>query len=547
MASLRPRILGCVLLLSSLFAIGRQVSAANPRTEKEARLLDKKAMDEDYLGTAFTRAQDRLSTAITRCGIDRCGVGLRAQLRRDLGVVLVGGQVDRAQGIKMFAEAIALEPQIALDPDVRTKDIDAAWAQARNGGTGGGTGSNGGGAAIRGDFRHSPPTEQVVSTPLPLYAEYPGTDRVVKVVAKYKAAGMTEFRTVALKAAETGPGFSVLLPCADMQEGPLEYYLQGFNANNDPVASSGDPAHTFKVAVKKTISSEAPHLPGMAPPAQCSGRDDCPPDFPGCKQDKKSTGASCDADNDCASNSCTANKCVVPPVDESYPHFWFGVEGTFDVVSLPGATDVCAIHTDDKSVDPSSGLPVNTKGYYCVNNGVDFPSRTSLTDAMALKLGTADRVAGGFAPGSVHILASLDYALTSHLLLGGRFGYVANTYPGAAATAFAPIHVEARATFVIGPGGVGRPGPEGYVYLGGGVAPADAKVQVNVVVNNVGSQTVDAWNVEGPGLRHRRLRLPRAVHASHTALLLGPRVSLALGGATATPVIGPDVQFQVGF
>jgi hypothetical protein len=545
-ASLRARILGCVLLIVSLLSLvlAPRAFASNPRVEKEARLLDKKAMDEDYLGTAFTKAQDRLSTAITRCGVDKCSVALRAQLRRDLGVVLVGGQVDRTQGIKMFADAIALEPQIALDPDVRTREIDAAWAQAK-----GGTSSGVGNAAlpINGDFRHSPPAEQVVNTPLPLYAEYVGAEKVAKVVARYKAAGMTEFHTVTLKPAETGPGLSALVPCADMQEGPLEYYLQGSNANGDPVAAtSGGPAHPFTVAVKKAIAGEAPHLPGMAPPAQCAGREDCPPDFPGCKQDKKPVGAACQADNECSTSSCDASKCVAKDTDDSFPRFWFGVEGTFDLVTLPGAIDVCAIDTNDKTMDPSSGLPLNSKGYYCVSNGADFPSRTNLTSAQSLVVGSADRVAGGFAPGSVHILASLDYALTRHLLIGGRLGYVANTYPGTAATSFAPIHAEARATFVIGPGGVGRTGPSAYVYLGGGVAPEDAKVQVNVVVTSVGSQTVDAWNVEGPGFVGAGLGF-REQFTKHAAFLVGPRAALALGGATATAVIGPDVQFQLGF
>lgn len=543
MAFLHARARILVFLLVSLLVVPRAF-AANPRVEKEARLLDKKAMDEDYLGTAFTKAQDRLSTAITRCGFDKCSVALRAQLRRDLGVVLVGGQVDRTQGIKMFAEAIALEPQIALDPDVRTKEIDGAWAQATGGQTGGASNAA---LPINGDFRHAPPSEQEVNTPLPLYAEYVGAEKVVKVVAKYKATGMTDFQTVTLKPAESGPGLSALLPCTDMQEGPLEYYLQGFNANNEPVAAtSGGPAHTFRVAVKKAIAGDAPHLPGMAPPAQCTGHEDCPADFPGCKQDKKPVGATCHADSECSTSSCDGNKCAVPDTDDSYSRWWFGVEGTFDLVTLPGAVDVCAIDTNDKSMDASSGLPLNSKGYYCVSNGADFPSRTNLTSAQALKVGSADRVAGGFAPGSVHVMASLDYALTRHLLIGGRLGYVANTYPGSAATSFAPIHAEARATFVIGRGGVGRAGPQGYVYLGGGVAPQDAKVEVNVVVNSVGSQTVDAWNVEGPGFVGAGLGF-REQFSKHAALLLGPRVSLALGGATATPVIGPDVQFQLGF
>ena len=93
---------------------------------------------------------------------------------------------------------------------------------------------------------------------------------------------------------------------------------------------------------------------------------------------------------------------------------------------------------------------------------------------------------------------------------------------------------------------MGRVGPSGYGYLGAGVAPADAKVEVNVVVASVGSKTVDAWNVEGPAFVNAGFGF-REQFTKHAAFLLGPRISLALGGPTVTPVIGPDVQFQLGF
>jgi hypothetical protein len=114
--------------LSSLFVT--RPAFADAKTEATAKALQKKAMDEDYLATEFAKAAEKLEKAVAACGTDKCSPAVRAQLHRDLGVVQIGGQIDKEKGIGNFVAAIKLDPATALDPDLRTKDLDAAFAEA---------------------------------------------------------------------------------------------------------------------------------------------------------------------------------------------------------------------------------------------------------------------------------------------------------------------------------------------------------------------------------------------------------------------------------
>src|SRR5262249_53480389 len=86
---------------------------------------------------------------------------------------------------------------------------------------------------------------------------------------------------------------------------------QGFNAQNDPVATSGSRNKPFSVPIKESIAGAPPALPGQEPPKQCSLMQtaECPPDFPGCNA-KKGIGQDCDKDSQCTSNSCVGGKCA---------------------------------------------------------------------------------------------------------------------------------------------------------------------------------------------------------------------------------------------
>jgi hypothetical protein len=553
-----PRVASLVTLAACLLALvlvfwPRPALAQNKAVEAQARALDKKAMDDDYLATEFDKATDKINQAIAKCGTDKCGAALRAQLKRDLGVIQVAaGKKDAATA--SFAEAIKIDPNVQLDPDLKTKEVETAWddAKGRRGGGGGGAAASSGGGEPSGDFTHTSVGEQTIRTPVPVYVEYGGSESLAKVVVKYKGFGMTEWKQLELK--PLGKGFGAEIPCLDVLQGELQYYVQGFNAQNDPVATGGDRNNSYRVTIKRDkIVGDAPHLPGREPSRQCADTGDCPPDFPGCKKGGaaddtlKSEGADCEEDSECKSGVCTKSKtCAAEdePKVTKRAKVWIGVAGAWDLVILPSGDDVCLLN--------ASALPANAAGYYCTNSdGTDYPTRADKSQNDLIVLGKSDKVSGGLAPGNVRVMLTVDVAVTSNILIGARLGYVLNRYPGVSAgnegKTFAPVHAEGRLTYVFGKDALAKAGMAGYVYAAGGVAEFDAQVPVTVVEKGVnGGKSVQAWNIGGPGF----VSVGGGIRYAFTprfALQVGPRLNVALGGTSTLLTISPELGAAVGF
>jgi len=553
------------------FALSSTTSfAQNAKVEAAAKALQKKAMDEDYLATEFAKGQDKLDKALASCGTDKCSAGLRAALKRDLGVVQIGGQLDKEKGIGNFVEAMKLDPAIALDPDLRTKDLDAAWAEAKKRGGGGGAAAKPAPAAPTagqptGDFVHEPTPEQQVRTPVPIYAEYSGEEQLVKVIVRYKGFGMTDWKPLELK--KSGDkGWAALLPCADVQQGTTQYYIQGFNAANDPVAVGGDRNNAYKVKITTEKVAEPPHLPGQAAPTQCADTGDCPPNFPGCKKSTAAAGAAeptgkdggefCEEDTECKSRECKASKCTEPKKEGGYKKVWVGLSLGVDFQFVPSADDVCKL-----SSTKDGQLPLNSSNYYCVDrgNGSDYPLRQvpGVNDPRngendRLVGGLSDKVAGGAAFGNVRLMLAADYAITMNVLIGVRLGYVLNTYPGQAAKddgkSFPPIHAELRGTYLIGQDAITK-SIAPYAMVGAGVSTFEAAVKVSVVEQAPGGpkvpREVDAWHLAGPAF----VALgggARVAFSPRAALMAGLRLNLAFGNDFA-PSLGPELGVVFGF
>ena len=570
-------------------AVGLAVFSTTPaahaqgKAEGPAKALQKKAMEEDYLATDFAKAQDKLEKAIAQCGTANCSASLRSRLKRDLGVVQIGGGLDKEKGIANFVEAIKLDPTVSLDPDIKTKDLEAAFADAKKRAAGGGGGpatppANGGGAAApaaptgqpQGDFNHTPVPEQQVRTAIPVYVEYDGEEQLVRVLARYKGFGMSEWKPAELK--KMGEkGWGGLLPCADVQQGTTQYYIQGFDANNDPVATGGDRQNPYKVPVKTEPVAEPPHLPNAAPPTQCQDTGDCPPNFPGCKKPQpgastkveepagKDGGEFCEEDSECKSQRCTSdNKCAEYEGAKKGPKLWVGISGAFDYTFVPSANDVCRLKAD--------ATPMNDSNYYCTReDGSDYPLRPSDSNPSAAAENSAivpsneqgsDKVSGGGALGNIRLMLTLDYAVQPNVLLGARLGLVLNSYSGSEAEVdgkrFAvPIHLEVRATYLFGKDPLSKKGFAPYLMGGLGIGQFETKIPVQVVERAPEStppfrrKEVDAWHIAGPafltvGGGGRYAITPRF------AFMFGLRANLAFLNAFA-PSIGPEVGGQFGF
>jgi opacity protein-like surface antigen len=565
-----------------LFALGLALflfapaALADAKSEAAATGLQKKAMD-DYIATDFAKAQDKLNKAIAQCGDAKCGAGLRAKLLRDLGVVQIGGAIDKEKGIANFVEALKIDPGIALDPDIKTKDLDAAFAEAKKRASGGGgeepkpkkKPAAAGGEPPEGDFAHMPAPQQQVRTAIPVYTEYNGDQQLSRVVARYKSFGMADWKNADLKRMGE-KGWGGLIPCADVQQGVVQYFLTGYDSNNDPVANGGDRNNSFKVQITQDRPDDPPHLPQQAPPAQCQDTGDCPPDFPGCKKPKKPVkddeskeptgkeeGELCEEDAECKSNSCTKNHCTESEGGESPkkgPRFWVGLMGSLDWNFVPSVEDACKLKND--------AFPLNDQNYYCVNgSGGDYPTRDpakgkAANDAIVSSANRgSDKVAGGGALGNIRIMLTADYAVTGNILLGARVGLVLNNYPGEAAQQdgkrfSAPVHLELRFTYVFGKDALWKKGFAPYAMVGAGVAPFETKIGVQTIeqdaaTNSAVKHQVDAWHIAGPGFVGVGGGL-RFAPVPKFALMLGLRADFAFLNAFV-PSVGPELGGAIGF
>jgi hypothetical protein len=610
---LQPTLRGlvaCLAVLVTQLVAACPAHAADAAIEGAAKALQKKAVEEDFLNLDYASAVKKLQQAIQKCDGDKCTSNTKGSLYRDLGAmqILSGNEGD---GRLSFGQALGLDASLELDPAYKNGQLQAVWEDVKKKGPpagGGGGGGGGGGPPPAGDFTHSPPAEGLKATPLAIFAEYPGGESLARVIAKYRGSQMGDWKALELrKMGDTGWGG--LVPCRDVTVGAMQYYIQGFNAQNDPVATSGSRNKPFSVPIKESIAGAPPTLPGQQPPKQCSLTQtaECPPDFPGCNAKKglgedcykdaqcqsnscvggkcaerKSGGEECQSDDECSSGSCSGGQCTEAKKGEGencdsddacdsgtcqegkcsgggrrVPRLWIGLQVGLDLYLLPGAQDVCKLNTTTTSSGQAPGTQPYSSGnpYSCIDSGGNaFPGNNGVENSN-VQTGHSDQVQGGFSHGPLTLSLSVDYALNANVLVGVRGGYEFLTIPSGGA--FAPIHAEARFTYLIGHDAIHQTIAP-MLFVAGGIAEFDASVPVNVFVcpslssppgqcTSPQQGSMNAWLTAGPGFGAIgggvRMSLAKNVAATGAIKAQG-----AFGG-TAGFLFGvvPELGIQYGF
>jgi hypothetical protein len=361
-----------------------------------------------------------------------------------------------------------------------------------------------------------------------VYVEYRESTALVRVVVTYRSDAMTDWTRMNLK--KMGEGWGGVLPCSASTKGTLRYWVQGFDDGGDPIATSGDPKHPFVVRVGDDVTSPLPHLPGKEPPTcdENAGATETAPPPP------EETGPSEESH-------------PKPAIEQPYARYWFGVSGAVDLLSLPSANDACGL-------SPSTGNPVNSQGYTCTSpGGGDFPLPSDGGhENAAIVPGQAGTVGGGIQAGDVRVALSFDYALNPSLLVGGRLGYVLNSYDGSAAVrggrAFGSnVEVEARATYLFGDEPLARVGFAPMVFGGLGLAEFDGHATTAVSLDTLAGQVpATAWVTDGPffvelggGVRY--------AFSARIGLTLAARLNAVIGGNGFLATYGPEVGIAYGF
>jgi hypothetical protein len=516
-----PRFLAIVGAVGALF-LNSTIAAAAPK-DSAAEELAKKAIYTDYLGTKFEEAEKKLLQAIKLCKPNgACSDSVKATLYCDLGIVYAGGMNRNDDAKAQFALALKADPKVTPDSDLVSPEIEALFAEAKKGGGGGGTkppkeepgtAPTGGGG---GDLIHTPPAEQATLTPVPLFAQLPAGTSASRVQLSYKPFGASEWKALEMK--PHGKGFGVEIPCVEIgsASGDLSYYIQAFDAQQNLVSWSGTRQAPNKVPIRTLLQGDAPHLPGLPPPAKCQDTDVCPPDFPGCKGsgDKK---PSCDpADPDCKP-------------EEEKPQGrknWISISVQQDFLAMPGNNNTC--YAADYDCFDSSGA------YHGGPPSAPLPYQ-----------GSGDVVNGGVSVTTTRLLAGYDRVIVAGFALGIRVGYAFRGGPQVPHKPnFLPFHGELRASYWFGSDPFSRT-VRPYLILNGGVGEIDGSVPVIVYqtaadyVSNT-QTTWKAWRKVGTEFVGGGLGLMLAPGPRH-----GPFLEFKV--AELLPTAGTSFNLAIGY
>lgn len=439
--------------------------------DQAAMDLAKQAIEVDYLGTKFAEAKKKLEQALALCGPKSCSNSVVARLHRDLGVVYVGGMSKPEEGKAEFVAALKADPSVALDPDLTSEEIQAAFNDARAAAGGSSTSPSGSSgtpapnhpgpapAAAQGDLVHTPPTEQTVMTPVPIYAELPEGVVATKVILQYRPFGAETWKSLEMPKVKKGYGIEV--PCYDVGgvTGQLKYFIQAFDADNNMVSFSGTRNAPITVAIKLQLEGNPPNLPGQAPPARCADRADCPPGMPGCDKETPPE--------------------ETPTEPSTIKKNWLSLSFQQDWLGISGAMNTCSGGNE----------------YAC------FEGDTFYAPIPYDKSG--GELAGGLAAATSRIMLGYERIFGKNISAGARVGFAFGGGPQApGGAAFVPVHAELRAAYWFGADPFSRTGFRPYVTLGGGLAQVDASVQVTVYTTEQDfisdkRQLLDAWKKSG--------------------------------------------------
>jgi hypothetical protein len=549
--------------------------AAAPKDAAATKLADD-AINNDYLATNFAAAEKKLRDASALCGAAACSPQVRARVLRDLGVVLIAGLNRPDDGKKAFAEALQADPNVALEKALTTVEIDRIFKAVKAGG-GAAAGPSGAGAgaapaAAGGDMIHTPVAEQAALTSVPIYVELPAGIAAVKVVARYKPFGTSEWKTLELR--RLGQGYGAEVPCRDVGSttGDFVYFVQATDAAGDVVSMSGSRAAPNKVPIKNALTGEPPHLPGVVPPSKCTDSADCPPGLPGCptgkappagkgwgvsceqdtecnqglwckngvcdnsdkpgSEEPKSSGRLCDASPECEPGEvCTKAKvCEREVGSQKVKKVWLSLNIGQDLSFVSSQSDVCGT---PQQLPPSQYSCIDQDGF--LYKGVPQPGGP----------GRGNAIKGGPDLATTRITAGIDFLIADNVTLGTRLGYVLGTAPGRSISHF---HGEARVAFWFGKEPFTRDRIRPFLVVVGGLAEIDNKLSVPIVETDLSrgvypTQTLTAWRRTGPGFAgggggvlipfgsgHGLLaELKFQVHFPDVGIALAPSIGYALG------------------
>jgi hypothetical protein len=483
-------------LLSLVLFLAASTALAAPR-DKAAQKKIEEAIYTHFLNTDFDAAEGLLLGTIRACE-DKCSPAVVGKAWMYVGVIRGSGRNDISGAQEAFSTAIAADPNVALDNEIATDPVKAAFAKVKGGGA-----KTAPAAAAA--FTCTPALGEIETRrPVPLQCDSDKALTAAKL--HYKSFG-SEWTTLPMTQHEGL--WRATIPCAATQNtGKLYYFVEGIDGSKSVVAALGSKEGAKQADVVSETTADPPSFPAEEPPARC-GIDSIgeapPPKAAGncgawgaaCGDENCCEGelacikgtcgeAECQSDSDCKSEGeeCNSGRCEKPSgggYAKNLVGLHFGIDWT--TLSSSGAC------TPDARADDN----------FACFRGSETVNGNTLNPKFSGKIG------GGFVLGTMRVMGSYE-RLFGSFGVEGRLGFAFNGgQTPAGGSAFLPVHAEVRLKYwILGEDAFKKPGFRPWVHVGAGVAQYDAKVTAYVLdcqgANDVAA-CKQATDVKAPAAR----------------------------------------------
>lgn len=468
------------------------------------------AINVHYLATNFEKAEQLLLDTIASCG-GSCSPEVVARAWMYIGIIRGAGNQDLTGAREAFDQAVAADPNVALDGDLATDELRQSFESAKANAGSAPAGEDefldavreedefesamSGASASVGNMRCTPDVTEVENRrPIPVSCET--DEQATQATLYFKPNGMFRFSQISMRL--EGDSWRGQIPCtATGPTGPLEWYVVAMDTGGMVLDQYGSQDGPMSVSVVTTTTQQPPAYPGQAPPERCLDPSECPEEMrgtPACPVEADSGeggagvgwGLGCEKQSECSAGlACIRGTCETPS----------SCEVDADCVGGGICADaVCSYSDDGSSAGPA---PKNLVGLHF---GLDF---TQLSGEGICKdntefvcfvqdepyyIGTDPNSVGGSFGNSidlatVRVLLSYERIFANRFGIEGRAGVAFNGAPNSSLL----VHLGVRAKYWFS--GTAR-GFRPYVMAGGGYGQVDGKKLV-IVQEQTG--TTDGW------------------------------------------------------
>jgi hypothetical protein len=241
--------------LGLLMALAAPAAAQDQAVVDKVAKLNKKAVDE-YENLNFDEARKLLQSALdlaAKGGLDKHDVTARTYVH--LGIVVFAGFKEKAEAIKYFRRALAIQPGIKLDKSLASPEIQEVYDQAiaeEKGESSGGGGEEATPAPVpRADaISHTPVMRGTQGKPIVIKATIDPGLGAKKVILSFNTDNSDDFGEREMKEDPAVAGsYSGEIPASATKGAVVGYYIEAQGDDEKTLATKGSERTPIKIKI----------------------------------------------------------------------------------------------------------------------------------------------------------------------------------------------------------------------------------------------------------------------------------------------------------